>query len=52
VLVCPAISVAQPNPFALRSFDFEMITWPEVKKAGQSYPTQDDPETGLDSNAR
>ncbi len=31
--LCPAISVAQPSPQAQRTLDFEMMTWPEVKKA-------------------
>jgi len=35
----PAISVAQPNPHAMRSLDFEMMTWPEVKKAIESGKT-------------
>jgi creatinine amidohydrolase len=37
--LCPAISVGQPNPHALRSLDFEMMTWPEVKKAIESGKT-------------
>lgn len=37
--LCPAFSVAQPNPQAMRTWDFEMMTWPEVKKAIESGKT-------------
>src|SRR4249920_608689 len=39
LVLCPTVSVAQPNPHAMRSLDFEMMTWPEVKKAIESGKT-------------
>src|ERR1044072_5992186 len=32
-VLCSSHAVAQPDSRALRSLDFEMMTWPEVKKA-------------------
>jgi len=39
LVVCCTSAFAQPDPHALRSIDFEMMTWAEVKKAIESGKT-------------